>query len=131
MIESQGIQKFVIRSETRDDNTEALLVSDVRMLMGSVQSAETVQVWIFTPNMYFSSTLVPQSPKQVMKLYYKTVPNPEELLEQQSSKIDELQLPMEVFQTLRSDLESSTQLLPVPARKFQDWVVGLLEREMN
>lgn len=66
-----------------------------------------------------------------MKLYYKTVPNPEELLEQQNSKIDELQLPIEVFQTLRSDLESSTQLLPVPARKFQDWVVGLLERGMN
>ncbi|KAI4101535.1 MAG: hypothetical protein LQ339_005032 [Xanthoria mediterranea] len=96
MIESQGIQKFVIHSETRDDNTEALLVSDVRILMGSVQSAETVQVWIFTPNMYFSSTLVPQSPKQVMKLYYKTVPNPEELLEQESSKIDELQLPIEL-----------------------------------
>lgn len=131
MIESQGIQKFVIHSETRNDSTEALLVSDVGILMGSVQSAETVQVWIFTPNMYFSSTLVPQSPKQVMKLYYKTLPNPEELLEQQSSKIDELQLPIEVFQTLRSDLESSTQLLPVPARKFQDWVVGLLEREMN
>lgn len=63
-----------------------------------------------------------------MKLYYNTVQNPEELLEQQSSKIDELQLPTEVFQTLQSDIKSSTQLLPVPARKFQDWDVGLLER---
>ncbi|CAO1606227.1 hypothetical protein XANCAGTX0491_009727 [Xanthoria calcicola] len=78
MIESQGVQKFLIHSEARNDSTEALLV------------------WIFTPNMYFSSTLVPQSPKQVMKLYYKTVPNPEELLEQQNSKIDELQLPIEL-----------------------------------
>ncbi|KAL8849881.1 MAG: hypothetical protein Q9221_005147 [Calogaya cf. arnoldii] len=110
MIESQGIQKFVIQSESRNDNTEALLI------------------WIFTPNMYFSSTLVPQSPKQVMKIYYKTVQNPEELLEQQSLKVDELQLPIEVFQALRSDIKSSTQLLPAPARKFQDWDVGLLER---
>lgn len=78
--------------------------------------------------MYFSSTFVPQSPKQVIKLYYKTVHNPEELLEQQNLKIDELQLPTEVFQALRSDIKSSTQLLPVPARKFQDWDVGLLER---
>ncbi|KAL9013324.1 MAG: hypothetical protein Q9180_009020 [Flavoplaca navasiana] len=110
MIESQGIQKFVIRSEIPDDNFDPLLV------------------WIFTPNMYFSSTLVPQSPKQVMKLYYKTVHNPEELLEQQSLKIDELQLPTEVFQDLYSDIRSSTQLLPAPARTFQEWAVGLLER---
>ncbi|KAL8641571.1 MAG: hypothetical protein Q9226_008617 [Calogaya cf. arnoldii] len=104
------LKKFVIQSELRDDNTEALLI------------------WIFTPNMYFSSTLVPQSPKKVMKIYYKIVQNPEELLEQQSLKVDELQLPIEVFQALRSDIKFSTQLLPVPARKFQDWDVGLLER---
>ncbi|KAL9626825.1 MAG: hypothetical protein Q9204_007010 [Flavoplaca sp. TL-2023a] len=110
MIESQGIQKFVIQSEIPGDDFDALLV------------------WIFTPNMYFSSTLVPQSPKQVMKLYYKTVHNPEELLEQQSLKIDELQIPTEVFQDLYSDIKSSTQLLPTPARKFQEWAVGLLER---
>ena len=30
MIESQGTQKFVIRSEIREDNTEALLVSKTR-----------------------------------------------------------------------------------------------------
>ncbi|KAL8904613.1 MAG: hypothetical protein Q9171_006988 [Xanthocarpia ochracea] len=110
MIESQGTQKFVIRSEIRESNTEALLI------------------WIFTPNMYFSSTLIPKNPKQVMKIYHKIVQNPEELLEQQSLNIDELQLPIEVFQALHSDIKSSTELLPVPARKFQDWNVGLLER---
>ncbi|KAL8990933.1 MAG: hypothetical protein Q9169_007992 [Polycauliona sp. 2 TL-2023] len=111
MIESQGVQKFVIQSEVQDDDTtEALLV------------------WILTPNMYFSSTLAPQSPKQVMKLYYKGIHNPEELLEQQSLKIDELRLPTEIYQVVYSDIKSITQLLPTPAQKFQDWTVGLLER---
>ncbi|KAI4278708.1 MAG: hypothetical protein LQ337_000817 [Flavoplaca oasis] len=87
-----------------------------------------LKVWIFTPIMYFSSTLVPQSPKQVMKLYYKTVHNPEELLAQQSLKIDELQVPTKVFQDLYSDIKSSSQLLPIQARTFQEWAVGLLER---
>ncbi|KAL8733985.1 MAG: hypothetical protein Q9166_001746 [cf. Caloplaca sp. 2 TL-2023] len=59
---------------------------------------------------------------------FKTIANPTEILEQQSQKIDELQLPTEVLQTLHSDIQSSTQLLPVPAQKFQDWDVGLLER---
>ena len=63
-----------------------------------------------------------------MKLYYKIVLNPEELLQQQSLKIDELQVPTEVFQDLCSDIKSSTQLLPTPARTFQEWAVGLLER---
>ncbi|KAL8751034.1 MAG: hypothetical protein Q9199_006689 [Rusavskia elegans] len=33
MIESQGVQKFVIHSEVRDDNIEALLVSSVRIII--------------------------------------------------------------------------------------------------
>ena len=78
--------------------------------------------------MYFSSTLTPETPKQVMKIYYKIVQNSEELFEQQCLNIDELQLPIEVVQTLHSEIKSSTQLLPAPARKFQDWDVGLLER---
>ncbi|KAL8666939.1 MAG: hypothetical protein Q9168_007392 [Polycauliona sp. 1 TL-2023] len=110
MIENQGVQKFVLQSELQDDDCEALFV------------------WILTPNMYFSSTLASRNPKQVMKLYYKTVNNPDELLEQQSMKIDELRLPAEVYRTLYSDIKSSTQLLPAAAQKFQDWAVGLLER---
>ncbi|KAL8790823.1 MAG: hypothetical protein Q9213_000447 [Squamulea squamosa] len=110
MIESQGIQKFVLRGQTEEENIGALLI------------------WIFTPNMYISSTSAPQSPKRVMKVFYKIVQYPDKLLEEQSLKIDELQLPNEVLQALHSDVKSSTQLLPVPARKFQDWDVGLLER---
>ncbi|KAL8772338.1 MAG: hypothetical protein Q9209_002550 [Squamulea sp. 1 TL-2023] len=110
MIESQGIQKFVLHGQVGEDNIGGLLI------------------WIFTPNMYFSSTSAPQSPKEVMKIYYKIVQYPEELLAEQSLKMDELQLPNEVLRTLHSEIKSSTQLLPVPARKFQDWDVGLLER---
>ncbi|KAL8952956.1 MAG: hypothetical protein Q9222_001175 [Ikaeria aurantiellina] len=109
------------------DTTYLLLMRQDCNVSLQAKSLE-LSIWIFIPNMYFSSTLLPQSPKQAMKLYYKPQPNPTALLEQQSSKIDELQLPDNVINTLHSDLRTSTQLLPAPARKFQDWHVGLLER---
>ncbi|KAL8735873.1 MAG: hypothetical protein Q9181_002651 [Wetmoreana brouardii] len=110
MIESQGIQKFVIHSEDSDTDIDALLV------------------WIFTPKISFSSTLVPEGPKQAMKVYYKMVSNPTEVLEQQNLKADDVPLPGVVYVSLRSILRNSTQLLPVLARRFQGWDVGLLER---
>lgn len=71
---------------------------------------------------------MPGSPKQAMKVYYKCVANPIEILEQQNLKVDELQLPSNVLRILHSNLQASSQLLPAIARKFQDWDVGLLER---
>ncbi|KAL8686404.1 MAG: hypothetical protein Q9224_005457 [Gallowayella concinna] len=113
MIESQGIQKFVIHGQESN---------------GDHDEQQALLIWIFTPNMFYSSTHVPDSPKQVMKIYYKPIQNPTEMIEQQSLKIDELQLPTSILRYLHSDLIASTKLLPIPARSFQDWAVGLLER---
>lgn len=63
-----------------------------------------------------------------MKVYYKTITDPTKILEAQSLKVDNLQLPSVVLKILHANLKDSSQLLPVLARKFQDWDVGLLER---
>ena len=63
-----------------------------------------------------------------MKILYETVSNPLEIVEKQSSSVDELQLPDHILQAIRGDLEASTALLPMPARKLQYWNVGLLDR---
>lgn len=89
---------------------------------------EHEKVWIFNANIFYSSTMLPESPKQAMKVYYKHILNPSKILEQESSKVDELQLPSDAMTSLVSALHTSSRLLPISARKFQEWTVGFLER---
>lgn len=63
-----------------------------------------------------------------MKILYEIVSNPLEILEKQTSSVDELQLPHHILQAIRRDLEASTALLPISARKLHSWTVGLLDR---
>ena len=64
-----------------------------------------------------------------MKIFYKPVTNPAAILEKQELKVEELQLPGHILQILHADLTTSTAILPLSARKLQDWKVGLLERQ--
>jgi hypothetical protein len=63
-----------------------------------------------------------------MKIFYKTISNSKEVLEKNSFSHEQLLFPDNVFAALRRALEESMELLPVSARKFQEWNVGLLER---
>ena len=63
-----------------------------------------------------------------MKIFYSTVTDPMELLENQSNKIEELQLPNYALETLQADLQTSTKILPRPARVHREWTIGLLDR---
>lgn len=127
LVESQGIKKFIIHRGDGDADVQGILVS-IGMVDCCIEHTECKQIWIFTPNMVFSSTLVPKGPKQAMKVYYKTITDTTKILEAQSLRVDDLQLPSAVLKTLHANLKDSTQLLPVLARKFQNWDVGLLER---
>ncbi|KAI4201176.1 MAG: hypothetical protein LQ346_002230 [Caloplaca aetnensis] len=75
MVESQGVQRFVLRSDAEEAGHTLLII-----------------------------------------------------LEEESSKVDELQLPSDATASLRAALDASTRLLPIAARRFQDWTVGFLER---
>ncbi|KAI4177981.1 MAG: hypothetical protein LQ343_000065 [Gyalolechia ehrenbergii] len=108
MIESQGVQRFVVHDGGHaEDNTSIL-------------------VWIFNTSIIYSSTLVPESPRRAMKVYYKTIAHPTKVLEQEGFKADELQLPDGALRSLQSALDVSNRLLPVSSQRFQDWSVGLL-----
>ena len=63
-----------------------------------------------------------------MKIFYQSISNPKELLEQQSNSVEELCLPVSILQEFASTLKQSTELLPLSARDFKEWSVGLLDR---
>lgn len=108
MIESQGVQRFVVHNQSHEENGQSLLV------------------WIFNTNIIYSSTHEPKGPRRAMKVYYKTIANPTKVLEKEGFRADELQLPDSALKSLQSALYQSNRLLPASAQRFQDWSVGLL-----
>ena len=64
-----------------------------------------------------------------MKVFYKSIPNPEQFLEgDEGLNHEELIVPGEDFVDFKQTLQQSTDVLPDSARTFQDWAVGLLDR---
>lgn len=63
-----------------------------------------------------------------MKILYQQVANARDVLDKQHTSVEELTLPVHVLESIRASLEESTALLPLSARKFQNWDVGLLAR---
>ena len=63
-----------------------------------------------------------------MKVFYKALPEPAKFLDEHSNTHEELIVPPEDFHDFTSTLRESTLILPVSARKFQDWDVGLVDR---
>ena len=45
--------------------------------------------------------------------------------------VEELELPLAIIGEIRRGLEVSTNILPISARKLQEWHVGLLDRFDN
>jgi hypothetical protein len=63
-----------------------------------------------------------------MKIFYKSLDDPQKLLEEQSNSVEELFIPAPVLEEFMALLKESTTLLPHSARNFQEWSVGLLDR---
>ncbi|KAI9819501.1 MAG: hypothetical protein M1827_006949 [Pycnora praestabilis] len=110
LIDNQAVRRFVIHNKEVGETGSALLL------------------WVFNADLYYSSSLVSSGPKRAMKVFYKTLPNPQEVLEKKIVSLDEVCLPRNVFDDLRSTLDGSNTILPKSAKTFQDWSVGLLER---
>ena len=66
--------------------------------------------------------------QRAMKVFYSIVMDPSKIMEKQSHKIEELQLPTRVLETLKADLNTSTKILPQSARTHREWTIGLLDR---
>lgn len=68
-----------------------------------------------------------------MKVFFQEKEDIEELLRPEVGKVtplsvEELELPSIIFQELSDTLRRSSQMLPLSARLFNEWQVGLLSR---
>lgn len=63
-----------------------------------------------------------QETLEVDKLLAPEIGNPSPL------SVEELELPSMVYEALSQALQGSNQMLPLTARRFNEWQVGLLSR---
>ncbi|KAI9824283.1 MAG: hypothetical protein M1832_002091 [Thelocarpon impressellum] len=106
LVDSQAVKKFIIHC---DDDAQGLFM------------------WVFNADLRYCSSLRGPTPRRAMKVFYG-YHNAMDLRAKQTLSIEELQVPLDVLETVRDSLTRSTSLLPPSARAFQQWRVGLLER---
>lgn len=63
-----------------------------------------------------------------MKVFYKNLSQVGQFLNEHSNTHEELIVPADDFEEFKTTLEDSTSVLPVSARVFQDWAIGLIDR---
>ncbi|KZF23837.1 hypothetical protein L228DRAFT_267798 [Xylona heveae TC161] len=110
LIDSQAVRKFVVHCK------------------GLAGPASALLCWVFTPDLRYSASTKAEGPQRAMKVFFKTLQNPENVLAEQNMSVEEIYLPLNAFLAVHEALESSNSLLPVSAQRFQDWCVGLLDR---
>ena len=71
--------------------------------------------------------------QHAMKVFYQETADVEKLLHPEIGNpsplsVEELELPSMIFEAMANALTGSTSMLPVSARKFNGWHVGLLSR---
>ncbi|CAI7678767.1 unnamed protein product [Penicillium pancosmium] len=92
-------------------------------------------LWVFNPDLRYSNSSSGYSinAQQAMKVFYQNVDDVDKLLNPELGKVsplsvEELELPSSILQSLSSSLEKSNNMLPLSARRFNEWHVGLLSR---
>ena len=66
-----------------------------------------------------------------MKVFYRKIVKPQILLEENSTSLEELYLPVMALEKFRAALIDKTMMLPPSAREFQEWEVSLLDRMLR
>ncbi|KAJ5215224.1 uncharacterized protein N7498_001631 [Penicillium cinerascens] len=92
-------------------------------------------LWVFNPHLRYSNSSSGHSvnDQQAMKVFYQEKEDVDKLLAPEIGQpsplsVEELELPSMIFQALSDTLHRSSQMLPISARKFNEWQVGLLSR---
>lgn len=63
-----------------------------------------------------------------MKVFYKKVSKTPDIVSNARMKDEDIQLPSAALKELEDILQkSTTEILPEPHRKHEDWTIGLLE----
>ena len=132
MIENSGIRKFHIRSSSPALELPTQTEAPAPISSPSVQPIPSLLVWIFTPDLLFSSSIPSPNrfdPTRSMKIFYKKQTwQPLRPGDSESASIEDMEFPNDLYEELDDALRLSQRLLPPTAKKFQGWDVGLLER---
>jgi hypothetical protein len=93
------------------------------------------KLWVFNPDLRYSNSSSGYSvnAQQAMKVLYQTTEDVDSILNRDMGRpsplsLEELELPSMIFQALSAALTHSNQMLPLSARQFNEWTVGLLDR---
>jgi hypothetical protein len=113
LIENTALRKFHIHPDIPASSTTPV---------------PSLLVWVFTPDLYFSSSVVSpgrHDPTRAMKVFYKEQEwSPPKPGEPEMASVEEVAFPGELWDELRGALEGSEKLLPVNARVFRGWRGG-------
>ncbi|PGH08061.1 hypothetical protein GX51_01503 [Blastomyces parvus] len=128
LVERIGARRFAVHStehavENRRDNKSGLLL------------------WVFNPDLRYSSLLsysatdgiVSITSQRAMKILYQEVPdiqlmlNPAQGLPSPTA-LEDVSLPPSIYDDMKQALEKSSETLPISARQFREWRVGLFSR---
>ncbi|KAJ5162307.1 hypothetical protein N7492_007699 [Penicillium capsulatum] len=92
-------------------------------------------LWVFNPDLRYSNSSSGHSinAQQAMKVFFQETSDVNTLLDRDLGKpsplsVEEVELPSMIFEVLENALRGSNQMLPLSARRFNEWQVGLLNR---
>ncbi|KAJ5210493.1 Ubiquitin-conjugating enzyme E2C-binding protein [Penicillium cf. griseofulvum] len=92
-------------------------------------------LWVFNPDIRYSNSSPGCSimAQQAMKVFYQKSADVDELLHPEIGNpsplsVEELELPSMTFEAMSQALTRSNEMLPLSARRFNEWDVGLLGR---
>lgn len=129
LIERESARRFVVHCGQKT----GLLVRRCLILVKPVTNQS--KLWVFNPDLRYSNSSSGHnvSAQQAMKVFFQVTCDVDTLLNRDLGKpsplsVEELELPNMVFDALDNALQSSNQMLPLSARTFNEWQVGLLSR---
>ncbi|KAF9892833.1 hypothetical protein FE257_000422 [Aspergillus nanangensis] len=95
-------------------------------------------IWVFNPSLRYSHSSPSHrtTAQRAMKILFQDVPDVDALLHPTAGKpsalsLEELRLPPAVFAAVRDVLRRRMEMLPVSARGFREWDVGIMHRTMG
>lgn len=104
-------------------------------LNDAIKYSHEIQLWVFNPDLRYSNSSSGYSinAQEAMKVFYQNIDDVDKLLHPELGKVsplsvEELELPSSILQSLSFSLKKSNKMLPLSARRFSEWHVGLLSR---
>lgn len=131
---AQCVRAMLIATMARSGCSKTVLLptktlDDPKSTNGS-HGLDILNIWVFNPNITYSSTEAPASPIGAAKVFYRTVSQQEadKMADSMVSGVEDIYLPSEAITTIAGLLQQSNNFVPAGDRMFQKWSVGLLEK---